>query len=500
VRALEVLNRPRRWAERHPASLSFALACLLRFPGIGAPELSIDETWTWYLTDQVLRTGEFWKKVSMGVDGPLFVTVNVVFAKWFGLAPGVLRAPQAFFGALAVPLAVSVVRRRHAALALPVGLLAAASPFLVFYSKEARPYAQLLFFALLFVSIFEKDRSGCGFRRRGALCLATVLTLTSHYYSIVFFTAFYAVTLSNHAWRSRRDDLRADVRTGALTLLASAPFLLPFLAGAGSVSEAYWRLANLSVAGTVVEQFLFFGTTLPGSGPLPTVLNALFGGLLALPLVHTLWKRTRVGDTEPLFSLWLAAPLIAALASLLGPDLLFYPRGFIPTTPFLFAYWVAFTRAMDVTRRVRRLYVGILLAPFLYNALLVATHHPAHPYFRGRELLVDIARDAGKDAKSYDLVLVDHWWMAQFYYYALPEPEKVRLFGGATPVLGEVKLLPREARLLLVVNDLADAENGVARALASERPLIRERECLYPSLAGTGLVCRRVLLFGPRDR
>jgi hypothetical protein len=54
-----------------------------------------------------------------------------------------------------------------------------------------------------------------------------------------------------------------------------------------------------------------------------------------------------------------------------------------------------------------------------------------------------------------------------------------------------------------VVNDLAtdlsDPNGEIVQALGAGRPLIRERACLYPSLAGGGLVCRRILLFGPAN-
>ncbi len=156
---------------------------------------------------------------------------------------------------------------------------------------------------------------------------------------------------------------------------------------------------------------------------------------------------------------------------------------------------------MDVRRLWRRLYLAVVLVPFLLNAAMVATHHPAHPYFRGREVLLDIARDAGRDPESYDVVLVHHWWMAQFYYYALAEPEKVRLLGRTMPAVEDLKNIPGDARVLLIVNDIAtrmaDPKNEVVDALERQRPLIGERPCLYPSLAGAGLVCERILLFGP---
>jgi len=179
------------------------------------------------------------------------------------------------------------------------------------------------------------------------------------------------------------------------------------------------------------------------------------------------------------------------------------PRGFISTAPFLLAYWVSFTREMRLGAWPRRAYVASLLVPFLINGLLVATQHPAQPYFRGRALLADVARDVETDRKDYDLVLVHHWWMGQYYHYYLSEPQTVWPIGrdreGTAAALDDLTRVPAGARVLLVVNDLAtgtDPDGSVVAALKATRPLVRERPCLHSAVPGTGLVCARIYLFG----
>lgn len=496
----------RGWCERHGLLLSVALACLTRFPALSRSPLSVDETWTWYVTAEIGRTGDFWRTTTLGVDAPLFVAVNALVARAAGLSVLGLRAPPALFGALSVLLFFLFMRRRYPPpVVLPAALLAAWSPFLVFYSRDARPYAQLLFFTMAFACVFDATRASSPLRRRLLLALCAVLAVASHYFALVFLGAFFAVILAGHARARRRAELRDDLATAIVILVALLPFALALLIGMRRVAVPYWQISRVGVTGILAEQFLFLGTTLPGGGPMASVLNLVVAGLLCAPLIHAVARRRDLIRAEPLVgSLWWVAPALVALAgALLGRNWLFYPRGFISTAPFLLAYWVSFTREMRVAAWKLRAYVALLLAPFAINGLLVATQHPGQPYLRGRAILADVARNVEADRRDYDLVLVHHWWMGQFYYYYLSEPRTVWPLGrgreGAAAALDDLGKVPAGARVLLVVNDLAngpDPDGSVVAALKATRPLIRERPCLYAGLPGTGLVCARIYLFG----
>ena len=501
----------RAWCERHGLLLCVAVACLTRFPALSASPLSVDETWTWYVTAEIGRTGQFWRTTALGVDGPLFVAVNALVARGAGLSVLGLRAPQALFGALSVLLFFRFLRRRYPLpVALPAVLLAAGSPFLVFYSRDARPYSQLLFFTTAFAYAFEATRAASPLRRRLLLALGAVLAVGSHYFALVFLAAFFAVILAGQARARRWAELRDDLTTAVVVLVVLLPFALALLVAMQRVSVPYWQIARVGVTGILAEQFLFLGTTLPGGGTMAIALNVAVAGLLCVPLIHAVARRRDLIRAEPLVaSLWWVAPvLVGAAGSLLGRNWIFYPRGFISTAPFLLAYWVSFTREMRLGTWRQRAYVAALLVPFLINGLLVATQHPAQPYFRGRALLADVARDVETDRKDYDVVLVHHWWMGQYYHYYLSEPQTVWPIGrdreGTAAALDDLPKVPAGARVLLVVNDLAtgtDPDGSVVAALKAARPLVRERPCLHSAVPGTGLVCARIYLFGaaPRD-
>jgi hypothetical protein len=503
---MAIRERFGEWCERYGVYFTVALACLARFPALEKSPLSVDETWTWYVVAEIRRTGDLWGTTALGVDAPLFVGLNVLVARVAGLSVAGLRAPQAAFGVLSVFLFFGFLKRRYAGrIALPAALLAAVSPFLVFYSRDARPYSQMLFFTMAFACVFD-SRGAPALRRRLLLTLTAALAVASHYFALVFLGAFLSVMVAWHALARRRAELRDVLVTGTLVALVLLPFVLVLLLGLRRVSVPYWQISRVGVSGILAEQFLFFGTTQPGSGGMEIALNLVVTALLAVPLLHAAVRNRDLVRAEPLLSfLWWIAPVLVAVAGVLvGRNWLFYPRGFISTAPFLLAYWVSFTAEMRTPAWLRRAYAVALLVPFLGNALLVAVQHPAHPFFRGREVLADIARDVETDRKQYDLVLVHHWWMAQYYYYFLSEPQKVWPLGrqreGKDAALADVAVLPPEARVLLVVNDLANAqadpEGSVVAALKATRPLVRERPCLYPSLRGAGLVCTRIYLFG----
>jgi 4-amino-4-deoxy-L-arabinose transferase-like glycosyltransferase len=504
-----VLQRARASCERHGVALSLALACAVRLPGLGSAPLSLDEAWTWYRTNDVIGSGAFWRAVTSGVDAPLFGVINVLVAKIAGLSILGLRGQPALFGAASVPLMFVLVRRGHTArLALPVALLAACSPYLVFYSRDASPYTQLLFFTLLFTYAFDATRVSRPLSRRLALGACAALAVASHYYALVYLAAFYTVALAGHRRAGRREELRADLLTGCLTVVAIAPFLSPLLFGLGHSSVPYWQVSDVSLPGILAEQFLFLGTTLPHGGVFAAILNLSVFGLLVLPLLDALRRRSELVAAEPVLSSlwWLAPGMVAGLGILIGQDLLFYPRGFISTAPFLLTYWVLFTRALSGPSWARRAYGAVLLVPFVLSGYLVATSDPAQAYLRGRESLAEVVRQVDVHRDEFDLIVVHHWWLAPYFSYYSVDRSKVWALGrdsaGPSGALGDVDRVPPGARVLLVLNDVArssDPGGGVVAALMSRRSLIRELPCPGDAARGRGLVCNRMLLFGPAD-
>jgi hypothetical protein len=503
------MARALAFAERHALLLLLALAAALRLPWLAAAPPDIDETFSWWFARRVLESGDFWNDLGYTIDAPLFAALDVWVAQRFGLSITALRVPPALFGSLSVPLACLVVRRlRPGHLGLATGVLSALSPFLIFYSVQARPYAQLLFTCLLFALAFlATEGSPRPWRRRALLCACSVLAVGSHYYALVFLCAFYAVRGVAHLRAHRLDALRDDLASGSLVLVATLPLVALLVLGLVRLDLHHWQVSTLTLPAIFAEHFLFLGNTLgEGSDLRHLALSLLVAALVALPFPLA-WRRVDAAGRE-LALLGVAAPALVALLELLtGIDLLFYPRGFIACVPFLLAAWLVFAAHLPGPSRLRNAYLALLLIPFAINGLAVATARPAQAFFLNRDAMHDIVRQAETFDDDFDVLVVHHWWLSWYFVYYYPKPEKIwdpgellvaRRTGEPQRVLAG---LPKDARILLVLNSLAtrhaDPGDLVVQQLARERTLRREITCQPYPVPGDSLFCERMLLFGP---
>ncbi len=135
------------------------VAAVLRFFRLGSQSLWIDEVFTWYGAD--IGRAMPWTHVIENVHGPLYCLILHAWGALAGDSEWALRLPSAVFGTATVP-AVAWLAGRWLGLeaAAPAAWLAAGSPFLVWYSQEARDYA------LLFPCVCLGAVAMIGLRRR----------------------------------------------------------------------------------------------------------------------------------------------------------------------------------------------------------------------------------------------------------------------------------------------------------------------------------------------
>jgi 4-amino-4-deoxy-L-arabinose transferase-like glycosyltransferase len=116
---------------------------VLRCFRLGEQSLWIDEVFTWYSAGGAHPLG--WTELRENVHGPLFSLLLHGWMRIAGDGEWALRMPSAVFGTATVPAIAWLARRwigRDAGIA--AAWLAAASPFLIWYSQEARNYALLI--------------------------------------------------------------------------------------------------------------------------------------------------------------------------------------------------------------------------------------------------------------------------------------------------------------------------------------------------------------------
>jgi len=123
-------------------------AAVLRLFHLGAQSLWIDEVLTWYSANVGGPLGV--RDVIENVHGPLYALVVHGMGRWTGDSEWGLRLPSALAGIATVPAMAWLAHRWIGREAAPwAAWLAALSPFLIWYSQEARPYAMMILFVCL---------------------------------------------------------------------------------------------------------------------------------------------------------------------------------------------------------------------------------------------------------------------------------------------------------------------------------------------------------------
>ncbi|HVS70681.1 MAG TPA: glycosyltransferase family 39 protein [Phycisphaerae bacterium] len=268
------------WRGRRGAVLALAavtlLAALLRFWRLGYQAYWTDESYTigrikssfdyllLRLSDQGFPPGWYvllraWCNAVEGLTG------NGAFA----FSPAVTRFLPALFGTLTVPamylLARAFTGRR---IALAVALLAAVNPFLIYYSRDIKMYAPLLFFAVLNAACFFHWLRTQNHLLYVPLFLLSGLAMTATHslaWTLVLLELLFLIT------SPRLKPLNAPVWLACVALMAILPIswyagrneYLAKLADRGQDISLLWitRYTDMSwstVAGLATEQLLGF--------------------------------------------------------------------------------------------------------------------------------------------------------------------------------------------------------------------------------------------------
>jgi 4-amino-4-deoxy-L-arabinose transferase-like glycosyltransferase len=313
-----------------------ALAFALRVRGI-AEGLYHDEIYTYTETHGHSFTGMLHAVVHGAAPGlPLERTPPLYFTlAWLGSKLGspetTIRLPSILLGTATVPLVYLLGKRTVGrAAALLAAAFTALSPFLIFYSVEARAYATLTFLAVLsalaLINAVERRSRGWW----AAYAVVTAAMLYTHY-TAVFVIAVEALWA---LWR-HRDQLvsLALAYLGALVLFA------PWLPHYQSTPVAYDKLA--AVVG--IHEWSAFLQWADGS---PQELPHTFPGTFALILLGvaagiglagailaraTPWRDPAVSLVG---ALAVGVPVAVLVYGLFGDELFVYPRNMLAALPF----------------------------------------------------------------------------------------------------------------------------------------------------------------------
>ncbi|MBA3736245.1 MAG: glycosyltransferase family 39 protein [Actinobacteria bacterium] len=250
---------------------------------------------------------------------PLYYVLAWIWSRMLGTGETGLRSLSAVLGTLTVPAtyaaAQALVSRRSALFA---AALVAVSPFLVWYSQEARAYALLVLLgALSLVPLRRAVRPGAG-PPLAAWAIVASLALTTHYFAL-FLVLAEAIWLLRHSLEKRA----AAIAVAAVAAVAGA--LAPLAAYQARYSQHTAWISNAGGVGSRAEYLLH--QLVVGLYP-ASHIRPLIAALPVLVLVRLFAWTDRAERAGALVMLWFGLAAIGAPAVLaLVGDKFFGGRG-----------------------------------------------------------------------------------------------------------------------------------------------------------------------------
>jgi hypothetical protein len=421
-----------------------------------------------------------------------------------GQSPFTVRFFSLFFGVLVVALLYTLGRT----LATPrmgtvAALLGGISPFLIYYSQEARTYALWLFLGLLSVYLLLRVlHRPEGLRGWFPYTGVTTLALYAHYFS-VFLLPWGAIALLREAVKSRCWKLLLGGAAGQLFALVLCVPLIRFARASAVDRYGFWR-SPLSPPQVVVD--LWYNVTSGGNLPFDQALPAM-GVLAALAILGLVLFRPVWNGV--LIALYCVIPVLGMLALSMWRELYVarYLAIVVPGAYLLVAQ--GFDRLWAVSTSPRRfLRVGGLIL-LLGSAGLVGCFwaQALHNYYHSPQYTRDDFRSAAQfvsaqEGESDVIVLGGGGIFTAFVPYydgQLPWmdlPSFGEWLGEEQVVEGLNSLLAERmgGRVWLVLssNEITDPQNLIVAHLWTYGHVVQAE--VFPGRTGV-----RVLAFQPRE-
>jgi mannosyltransferase len=199
----------------------------LRFYNLGFNSLWLDEGTTYSVS--VNTFAGIWQAViSWDFSPPLFYWIEHVMLM-FGNNEAILRFVPAILGILTIPLMYFVGKE---IMDRNVGIIAAAaatvSPFLIYYSQEARAYSMTVFFIAFAMVFYLRALKNNDIKNWAVFGLLSALSFWSHYYVFILITAFVLYALALQVMNIQKNIKKIGMILLAIVLfcLASLPIIL----------------------------------------------------------------------------------------------------------------------------------------------------------------------------------------------------------------------------------------------------------------------------------
>ena len=293
-----------------------ALAALLRLVMLGSQALWYDEVWTLDLAHSPLSL--MLKRIpNWETTPPLYYLMAWASRHMFGSSQAVLRLPGAIAGILTVPAVWGAARRFGGVRAGVIAAgVTACSPFMWWYSQEARAYSLAALFCALSLWLLARALDTGAWRDFAGWSIACSLAALSEYPAGLVFGmgAIAAVIAASQLWRR--------VLVASVLPVVTGLAIVPLAAQQRSTGRSDW-IELFPLRGRleqIVSQF-WFGNPAFSSGTSLSVA-ALVGGLSVLAIAIVGSRRPQQIGRGPLVPAVIALGTIAlfVVAKLAGTD------------------------------------------------------------------------------------------------------------------------------------------------------------------------------------
>lgn len=451
------MERLGRHSKDAVALLAIAAGAFLRFDGLGVPSYWLDEILGQRLTTAA-ASGPWWRWLAGFAEehGPLYYATQLA-ARMFGSTEAAGRLPAALLGLAAIALVWLAVRQRDAVAAAAAAILLAVSPLHVYYSREARPYALLMFLTAALIVILLRARS------IAAACLVIAALLYSSATAAPIVAGALIVAVAAAFLATERETRRwylvvAGAAFGALALF-------PLLYAAKPVENAGWPAFPALDAGffsTLLRMFSVsaLGTHIGGRAAVAMLLLAIVGAVAMV-------RRNRVEGV--ILAGMTLLPLVISLATL---KLLnhFYAGRYV--TPSLIGYVIlaaAGIATIAATLKRAPLVLALIAAAALASQGWKSARTEAFLKLDWRAVAAKIWRYA----RPEDVIIADQPWSeVSLRYYLRPLPKRATLEG--VPYVSVAPLVAGKYAGAWLVTAGSDNE-------------VRSWMCRYPMVLGSPL-------------